>query len=280
MACCRTKRRAASSPISSPATRLSSTTETAPGTAPARRGNRHGRRSDLSRRHAPAARRPRDAAHRRSPGAGHVAQRIQRRRPRLHRPLRHGFRGDCRRPRPAGVLVQGRSARVHPRARRAHAGHSGLRRQRHVPELGQCARESARRPAVPGFRATAAIARERHRHGPRRRSAARQFPGRSLHRARDREADLPRTARVICTECNWSSTRPMRRERTTRRRIRHGSTTRSFATHCRRATATTADERFGRVPPTRPAGGTRPRPFNRRGRRRRMRHGRHVRRMR
>ena len=49
--------------------------------------------------------------------------------------------------RPA-VLVQGRRARLRPRARRAHRRVPQLRRQRHVPVDGQRARQPARRAAL------------------------------------------------------------------------------------------------------------------------------------
>src|SRR6187402_163666 len=151
----------------------------------------HAQRFHLSRRNAAVAGCTRDAAHRRTPRGGHGAQRPYRRRSGIH-----GARGDVihchrRRRRTAGLLVQGWAAGVRARARRAHARDTRLRRQRHVPYLGQCPGQPSGGSAVSRFREPKAHPRQRHRPGARGRSAALRVSWSRVRRARCRRADFP-----------------------------------------------------------------------------------------
>ena len=61
---------------------------------------------------------------------------FRRQRPCVHRVDGHVLPGHGGRAGPPAVLLQGRRSGLRPRRRRAHAGHPQLRRQRHVPLLG------------------------------------------------------------------------------------------------------------------------------------------------
>ena len=144
----------------------------------------HARQHLLSSRQSPPAGRVRQPPHLRSPGELRP-HRLHGRRPGLHRSRHLLLHRHRRRRGPARLLVQGRRAGFRARDGRQRAGVSRLRRQRHVQEPRQPARQSQCRAAVHRHaRAPAAPARQRHGQRVARRPPARPHRRRAAHRAR------------------------------------------------------------------------------------------------